>query len=58
MRGVSFPRRSYSPELTLRLKIASALSPSASAFPADMLDPVVKLAQECYGADEVAEPPA
>lgn len=30
----------------------------AWSFPADMLDPVVKLAQECYGADEVAEPPA
>lgn len=30
----------------------------AWSFPADMLDPVVKLAQDCYGADEVAEPPA
>jgi hypothetical protein len=27
-------------------------------FPADMLDTVVKLAQDCYGADEVAAPPA
>lgn len=30
----------------------------AWAFPADMLEPVVKLAQDCYGTDEVAEPAA
>jgi len=30
----------------------------AWSFPLDMLDPVVKLAQDCYGADEVAAPPA
>ena len=55
-------RSPYNPEFVTQIKYIPNYkwigAEKAWYFPADMIKSVVKLAQDVYGADEVAEPPA